>query len=146
MTITFASLMIDTEAERNGRWEDYPDWPGVAFKVRGIESEAYRRRASEIRATVAKMSPEAGGKYHETETPRNVVDNLLLDWRGFDMPFRGDETRRELVKPEYRLFIGAIVYCAAKVSAPGTIEVKKQDEPKPQAAPAPKRRNKPAAP
>lgn len=118
MTIKLASLKADLTREEKGDWIEYPDWPGVEFNVSSLHLPAYatarellfQRLARQYKkkpAPTAVISVEIGKLY---------ANHILHGWRGLDVPYSREVASEILADPEYRNVVGAIEYCAGKVS------------------------------
>lgn len=117
MTIKLASLAADLKKEVEGDWIDIPDLPGVALKVRSLQSPAY---------SVARdlMAQKHRRKYGAKPVPpeafsrdfgRIAAEHLLLDWRGFDVPYTAEGATEVLTSVEYRALLNHTVWAAAQV-------------------------------
>lgn len=118
MTIKLSSLKANLAREEKGDWIDYPDWPGVAFKVSSLHLESYQ---------VARdlLFKELAAQYGAKPVPKAVlvprlgllyVEHILHDWKGFDIPFSAETARKELGVPEGRNLVAAVEWCAGRVS------------------------------
>jgi len=117
MTIKLKSLAADLKKEVEGDWIDIPDLPDVSLKVRSLQSPAY---------TVARdlMSQKHRRKYGAKPVPPEVfskdfgrlaAEHLLLDWKGFDVPYSADTAEEVLTSLEYRMLLNHTVWAASQV-------------------------------
>jgi hypothetical protein len=117
MTIKLASLKTDLAADTAGDWVDYPDWPGVAFKVSSTNLPAFAAARSQMLSRHARKnagalqlddaSPEYGALY---------AKHLLHGWRGLDVEYTPEKATAILLDPEYRSVTAAIAWCAQRAS------------------------------
>lgn len=117
MTIKLSSLKTSLTADTAGDWVEYPDWPGVAFKVSPSNLPAYRAAASAMMTRHARKnsgslqldeaSPEYGALYAKF---------LLHDWRGLDETYSSEKAMALLLDPEYRNVTAAVAWCTQRAS------------------------------
>jgi hypothetical protein len=118
MTVKLSSVKADLDREAKGDWVDFPDWPGVAFKVSSLLLPAYRVERDLLGQRLARqykgkpippdvMTREVGKLY---------AKHILHDWRGFDEPYEKGHAAELLADPEYRAIVGAVEFCAAKLA------------------------------
>lgn len=120
MAVKLSSLKTNAAIEAKGIWQDYPDWPGVAFLVSPITLEAYQTaRDSEL----SRLSAE----YSDGKVPQRVMSeflgalaakHLLHGWRGFDEEYGAPKAYEMLTDHEYRNVVSAVLWCADKVARP----------------------------
>lgn len=120
--IKLNSAKVDIAKERDGDWVDYPDWPGVRFKVRSVEAplfkeardELIRRRQAmaNVRTEDDKLTQELGALYARF---------LLCDWAGLldddgkPLPYSQALATDLLSDPAYRNLTNAVLSCAMRV-------------------------------
>ncbi len=117
MTVKLSSLKADLKREEEGDWIDYPDWPGVRFKVSSINKPAYTIARDLL---LQKMARKSKGKPQDRNktTPefgRLYAEHILHDWEGFDEPYTPELARQHLTDPAYRDLVFAVEWCAAKI-------------------------------
>lgn len=116
-TVKLASLRADSALERAGDWVDALSIPGVSFKVRSINYPPYtvardmlfqrfRRKYGAKPAPQAVMNVELGKLY---------AQHLLLDWKGFDVPYTPEQAMEILSDDEFRDVIAAVEQAAGGV-------------------------------
>ncbi|MEQ1952481.1 hypothetical protein [Mesorhizobium sp. CN2-181] len=117
--IELKKIAVDIEAEREGRWVRYPDWEGVWFHVRGLQLPAYQTHKDRVeRAFAPKAKDSDKDKQDRYAAKAEVIgQHLLLGWHGFDTPYVAAEAKARLADTSYRELLGAVVWCAAQVSA-----------------------------
>lgn len=118
MTIKLSSLKADLARESAGDWVEFPDWPGVEFKVSSLLLPAYTVARDLL---MQKLSRQAKGKpvardVLTTELGKLYAKHILHDWRGLDVDYSPETAAEVLADPEYRAVVAAIEWCAAKVS------------------------------
>jgi hypothetical protein len=119
MTIKLASLRTDLEREDKGDWVEYPEWPGVAFKVSSLRKPAYAAAHSMLQqryTRIYKGKPVPRGEDAE-QLGKILCKHILQDWRGLDIPYSPDKALEVLTdETYYETVLSAVVWCAAKVS------------------------------
>jgi hypothetical protein len=118
MTVKLSSVKADLAREAKGDWVDFPDWPGVAFKVSSLLLPAYRIDRDLLGQRLARQHK---GKpippdVLTTEVGKLYQKHILHDWRGFDQAYSKELAGEMLVDPEYRAIVSAIEWCAAKIA------------------------------
>jgi hypothetical protein len=115
--IKLTSTKADIAKEQDGDWVEIPDLPGIALRVRSIHSKAFavaRDLASRKLAT----------RYGNETVPEDdlarvngqlYADHLLLEWRGFDVPYSPEVAADTLTDPAYRDLRRHVIYAAAQV-------------------------------
>lgn len=98
------SLKSDVARENEGDWIDVPDLPGVALKVRSTNYQPYTAGLAD---SVRKLSQKYGlqpipAEEDAVETGRLYAQHLLLDWRGFDVPYSREVALAALTDPAHR--------------------------------------------
>lgn len=118
MSVKLSSLKADFEREAKGDWIDYPDWPGVAFKVSSLHLPAYQtaRDIAYKRLNKAYSGVTVPQTVMSAEMGKLYAKHILHDWRGLDESFSPERALEILTDPEYRNVVAAVEYCAAKVS------------------------------
>jgi hypothetical protein len=118
MAVKFASLAADTKKEDEGDWIEIPDLPGVSLKVRSFNYAPYRIARDQLIQRNARkyarkpMPPDE----NEVEFGRLYAKFILLDWKGFDLPYSQDEARAALTDTAYRDFRRHVEYAASQVA------------------------------
>ena len=118
MTIKLSSLKADLEREAKGDWIDYPDWPGVAFKVSSLHTPAYAMARDLL---VQKFARKHKGKTpppeeFAPEVGRLYARHILHGWRGLDIEYSPEVALETLCDPAYRLVVAAVEWCAAQLA------------------------------
>ena len=119
MTVKLSSVAVDLTKEREGDWVPFPEWPGVEFKVRSVESPSFKEARDGL---LRRMAKRHGDKpIPQDELTKSLgslyAKELLLDWRGFDTPYDAGEAEAMLSDPAYRNVANAVAWCAARVGA-----------------------------
>lgn len=127
MTIKLASLKADLDKEREGDWVDYPDWPGVRFNVRSLQTPSYAIKRDQL---ITKLARRYGRKpipvdVRAKEFGRLYADEILLDWEGFDTEYSHDNAVTTLTDPAFREIVAAVEWCASQL---GEIDAEFIDE------------------
>ena len=117
MAVKLASLKANLEREAEGDWVDFPDWPGVAFKVSSLHKPAYRTALTLLLQRFARIYK---GKPTPPEESAAGIGKLycahiLHGWRGLDVAYSGDAALEVLCDPAYREVLQAVEWCAGKV-------------------------------
>jgi hypothetical protein len=120
MAIKISSLKADLKRENEGDWVPYPELgdPDVAFKVRAVsnaEFQAKRDRESK------KLSQQYGSKTIPQEEfdraqGRLLAEEILLDWKGLDVPYSPHFAEEILTDPAHRAIREAVVACAIRLT------------------------------
>jgi hypothetical protein len=114
--IKLSSLSADLKKEREGDWVDSNRNPGVAYRVRSLASPAYLKARTKLLRTMSMNEGDAAydpDAVYDSST-KLILDHILLDWRGFDVPYSA-EAAKELLDPGYRMVVSDIEDCAARV-------------------------------
>lgn len=117
-TIKLSSLKANLEREEVGDWVEYPDWPGVAFKVSSLHTPAYETARDLLLSRLArihKLKPIPRAERTE-EFGRLYAKHILHGWRGLDVDYSPERAIEVLCDPAYREVVTAIEWCAAKVA------------------------------
>lgn len=118
MTIKLSSLKADLAREEQGDWIEYPDWPGVAFKVSSLHTPAYAtardllvqkltRKSRGKTPPVEEMAPEVGKLY---------AKHILHGWRGLDVEYTPELAIETLCDPAFRNVVAAVEWCAGQLA------------------------------
>jgi len=115
--VRLSSLRADSALERNGDWVDAMSIPGVAFKVRSINVASYTLHRDLL---LQRLRRQSGGKPVAqdtlyTELGRLYAEHILLDWRGFDVPYSRETAMQTLTDPEFRDVVMAVETAAGQV-------------------------------
>jgi hypothetical protein len=119
MVVRMNSIKADLDKEAKGDWIEYPDWPGVAFNVSSLLHPTYRIERDLLGQRLARQYK--GGKPIPPDVMTSEVGKLfhkhiLHGWRGFDVDYSKEKAGEMLADPEYRNLVGAVEWCAAKIS------------------------------
>jgi hypothetical protein len=119
MSVKFSSLAADTEKEKQGDWVEIPELPGVSLKVRSFNDPAYRIARDLLLQRMARKHGRkpAPADENEAEFGRLYAKHILIDWKGFDVPYSADAAREALADPAYRDFRRHVEYAASQVGA-----------------------------
>jgi hypothetical protein len=118
MAVKFKSLASDTRLEEEGDWIEIPDLPGVSLKVRSFNFAAYRIERDQLIQRNARkyqrkpMPPDE----NEIQFGKLYAKFILLDWKGFDLPYSMDEARAALTDPAFRDLRRHVEYAASQVA------------------------------
>ena len=115
-------LAIDVEAVENGEWfEEIPDFPGLALKVRGSNSTAFTR-AYRQRLTLHRRALEADGdkaaELREAIWRDSLIEGCLIDWNVTDKGAPVSVSRAEEICADrhYAPLLDAIAWCARRIA------------------------------
>ena len=131
MTVKMDSLAANLKAEADGEWIPVKEWsglnpdrplevtplPGVAFRVRSTNYDAY---VVARQAALEKIKQD----YPDEKVPQEVASriegelaarHLLLEWRGFDVPYSIEAANAIVTAEEHRNIRGMIYWCAGRV-------------------------------
>jgi hypothetical protein len=117
MAVKFSSLASDTKKEDEGDWIEIPDLPEVSLKVRSFNYAPYRIERDQLIQRNARkygrkpMPPDE----NEVAFGRLYAKHILLDWKGFDIPYSADAAREALSDPAYRDLRRHVEYAAGQV-------------------------------
>lgn len=111
------SVKTDIRKEREGDWIDFPDWPGVSFQVKSVESPDFKMARDML---LRKLARKHKGKPIPTDELQIEVGKLyskhiLLGWKGLDVSYSDDAASDVLTDPAYRKVFAAIEWCATQV-------------------------------
>ncbi|MBX5253316.1 hypothetical protein HJC03_23390 [Rhizobium sp. NLR4b] len=118
MTVKLSSLKANLEREKRGDWVPYPEWPGVRFNVSALTLPEYETARHLLFQRLAK-------KYKDDPVPKEVLsselgglycEHILHGWEGLDVDYSPETAIATLKDPAYRAVVGAVEYCAAKLS------------------------------
>lgn len=118
MTIKIASLKADLAKEAAGDWIEYPDWPGVAFNVRSLNSPAYTTARDIMIQRFRRKYPRKAPPANEMieEAGKIYCKHILFGWRGFDVEYTPEVALEMLTDPAYRAIVAAVEWCAGQVA------------------------------
>jgi len=118
MTVKLASLKADLDREEKGDWVEYPDWPGVAFRVASLHTPAYVVARDALMQRMARKhkgkTPPAAELY--PEAGRLYCRHILHGWRGIDVEYSPETALATLSDPAYREVVQAVEWCALQVA------------------------------
>lgn len=123
----FSDIAEINRRVQEGEWvRDIPLLPGVALKVRGINSGAY----SDLRQKLVRQlsrEDKAGGTISEGQAERIdkqlLSEALLLDWTGIEgddgavVPYSKETAEHLVSAPEYQIFRDGVQYAAMTVAS-----------------------------
>lgn len=117
MTVKLTSLAADLKKEAEGDFIDIPELPGVALKVRSLQTSAYAVARDVM--TQKHRRKHQGKPVPPAEFSRDfgklAADHLLVDWKGFDQPYSPELARELLTDESFRQLLNYTVWAAAKV-------------------------------
>ena len=113
-TATLASLQVTSDSE----WVDLVDVPGASLEVRSLDFPAYVMARSVL---LQKFSRKYGRKPIPIEilTPalgKLYAEHILLNWKGFDVPFSKEESMARLTDWSWRKFFAQVEWAAGTLS------------------------------
>lgn len=115
--VKLSSLKANLDAEKNGKWIEYPAWPGVAFFVASPLNPDFRAARELAFQDLAKIYPFDPPADKQREALMGCYcDKILKDWRGFDEPLTEELKREVFFDPEYRPVAGAVIECSEQVA------------------------------
>lgn len=116
--VKLSSLKADLTREEKGDWIQYPDWPGVEFKVSSLHLPAYTVARDLMYQRLARIykSKPIPSRVRTTELGKLYQKHILHGWRGLDVEYTRQVAAEILPDPEYRNIVAAVEWCAAKVS------------------------------
>jgi len=108
------SVKTDLKAEREGDWVDYPEWPGVRFKVKSLQCPEFVEARGRLMRKLAKKYKGDPIPLDETtkELGTLVANIILLGWDGLDEPYTPERASEVLTDPSYRKVADAVQFCA----------------------------------
>ena len=116
-TVKLASLKADLDREQKGDWIDYPDWPGVAFKVTSLFAPAYVVARDMM---IQKLQRRHKGVVPPGEmaaaTGEIYCKHILHGWRGLDVEYTPQVALETLSDPAFRAVVAAVEWCAGQLS------------------------------
>jgi hypothetical protein len=117
MVVKLTSLKADLDREAKGDWIDYPDWPGVSFKVSSTLSEPFvTERDLLLKRMAARNKPVSA---NDPEMVRGIgtlyCQHILHDWTGFDITYSDDVALETLTDVTHRDMRNAVDWCARKL-------------------------------
>jgi hypothetical protein len=100
VAIKLNSLKANTKAQEDGEWVAVPALPGVDFKVRSFKAPAVSAKFSFL---VQRMDRQKlKGVEREIEVGRFLAENVLIDWKGFDVLYSIETAREVLCDPQHQ--------------------------------------------
>ncbi|MCU0731648.1 MAG: hypothetical protein MUE84_08675 [Hyphomonas sp.] len=118
MTVKLSSLKADLSRENDGDWIAANEiGEGVQFKVRGLSYEPYTQAQDRLRARFLRKYPDGDIPVAESEPAAGelLAKHILLDWKGFDVPYSEDTAMDALTDVSQRLLRNAVILCASRV-------------------------------
>lgn len=130
MTIKLSSLRADLAREAKGDWVDYPDWPGVRFKVSSLYTPSYVVARDVLLGRLARVNKGKPPKTDALTTEMGVLyaEHILHDWDGLDEAYSPERAREVLCDPAFREVTRAVEWCAQQV---GTVEAEFLEDARP---------------
>lgn len=118
MIVKLSSIKIDPIREDKGDWVDFPDWPGVKFKVSPFTKPAYQAARGNVYRRLNKQHNNGVVPDEEARpaAARLYVDHILHDWSGFDEPYSEELAYNLLSSLEGRKLVDAVEWCAAQAA------------------------------
>lgn len=118
VVLKLASVKADLAREAAGDWVEYPEWPGVAFKVASLYAPAYETARDLL---IQRLTKQFKGKpipagIKTAEFGKLYCERILQDWRGFDVKYSDDTALDTLTDPAFREVVTAVEWCAARVA------------------------------
>ena len=119
MLIKLKSLMIDADAQQNGGWVESITWPNVAYRVKSTKLEPFEEARETSRRRLMQR--------HENKIPDEVAvaslgsllaRHLLLDWKGFDIPYSPEAAADILGDAAFGQLIDDVLHAANRVGLP----------------------------
>jgi hypothetical protein len=119
MTVKLSSLKADLKRENDGDWVPYSELGSdVAFKVRALSYGPYQTKRDREQKRLTIRYPD--GQYPQEESDRIdgqlLAEDILLDWRGFDVPYSPDTALDTLSDPAYREVRFGVKTCAIRIA------------------------------
>ncbi len=116
--VKLSSLRADLEREAKGDWVESIKFPGVSYLVSALTKPSYLIKRDNafktlVRKHKGKTVPQADSS---PVLGKLYVDEILHDWKGFDVPFTRDTALEILTDPAYREVVSDIEYCAGTLS------------------------------
>jgi hypothetical protein len=111
------SLRVDLKAQSDGQWQPAP-WPGVRFRVRSIEFEAYtneRDRERERLAAQYLSGANIPNGVWSGVLGRLLAEHILLEWDGISPAYDTDVAYDVLTAADGTAMRDAIVKAAQRV-------------------------------
>jgi hypothetical protein len=119
MTVKLSSLRADLKRESDGDWVPYPELGSdVAFKVRALSYGPYQTKRDREAKRLAMRYPD--GQIPQEEADRIdgqlLAEEILLGWRGFDVPYSEEAALDTLSDPAYREVRFGVRSCAIRIA------------------------------
>lgn len=126
-----SAFKVDTNKVEGGQWvRKIPDFPGIAFKVRGFSSQIYRKAISvemDQYSRIERMSGLSADQQSDVQA-KAMAEAGILDWSGIEdedgkpLPFSKDAALVYLTDPDYRRFSAAVAFAMAFVDETASSE------------------------
>lgn len=122
--LKLGALKTDRVRQSEGEWIDIPDWPGVAFRVRSLSHPPYVFARDRLNRKLARLHPGNPGdaadqRRRDDERSRLhgelLAEHVLLEWRGFDMPYSAALAEDVLTDPTHEQFMANLTWAASRV-------------------------------
>ena len=118
MTVKLSSLRVDSTRVNDGDWVEATDiGEGVAFKVRSAYYKPYdiaRQQATARLRRQMKGKPAADEDILLAVGPA-LAEHILLDWRGFDVPYSREVAAAMFADIDWRHVISRVQTAAFEV-------------------------------
>lgn len=120
--LKFDSVAIDEVKHRDGVWVDSVAIPGVRFHVRPMNNVDYQKAAAfegqKLRRKYGANPPEDA---FVKVIGKLIVEHILLDWDGFDIPYSKEKAESSLCDPKY-LPLREAIEAAAEIAREPSFE------------------------
>jgi hypothetical protein len=132
MTVKLGSLEADVARETEGDWVSLdglsmelltgtlrlPDLPNTQLKVRSLNYPPYQLARSRAEQRLKRRYADTALAPQEEQAEVYgpiMAEHLLLDWRGFDIPYSMEAAREALSNPRHRQLRSYLIAAAAKI-------------------------------
>lgn len=118
MKVKLDSLKANTKRESEGDWVKATSLPGVEFRVRALTYPPFRAKHDQAMMRLARQHGQnPPSDTIQSELGRLMAEEILLEWRGFDVEYSSAVALDALTDPAHRDLRGAIETCAASLSS-----------------------------
>jgi len=129
MAIKLKSVRVDIKKEREGDWQRSPRFDGVRYLLKSINAPEYQAALSSVLRRLADSAKISDKEIDQDALHRAraglVLDHILLDWSGFDVPYSHEIAREELTSLEARPLLDDILAAAELV---GKLQVERIED------------------